>query len=136
MKGTIRNTFLVLAFNLTFSVSLAELLEVQRFADWCDQAGGLSESARHTVEALREVAGTEDCQIANDTLMNLTELDLSDRQITNLQPLATLTQLQMLYLAQNEITDISPLASLNQLTHLYLLDNQITDISPLSHLAK
>ncbi|MGF1521258.1 MAG: CHAT domain-containing protein [Leptolyngbyaceae cyanobacterium] len=119
---------------MAFSISSVDSPEAQRFTDWCNQAEELSASARRTVEVLLAISGVEDCQIAEDILMNLTELDLSDRQISNLKPLASLTQLNTLYLAQNQITDIGPLSSLNQLTNLYLLDNQITNIRPLEQL--
>ena len=64
----------------------------------------------------------------------LTDLDLSYNQISDISPLAQLTQLTELELDRNQISDISPLAQLTQLTRLWLRDNQISDISPLAGL--
>ena len=68
------------------------------------------------------------------SLTNLTELELVDNQITDISPLASLTNLTELYLQDNQISDVSPLASLTNLTILALADNQISDISPLASL--
>tara|TARA_Y100000780_G_scaffold228342_1_gene245753 strand:+ start:248 stop:1090 length:843 start_codon:yes stop_codon:yes gene_type:complete len=69
-------------------------------------------------------------------LVNITELDLTQNQVTDLSPLAGLTKLTSLDLAQNDITDISPLTSLTNLTFLRIQDNLVTDISPLAGLTK
>ena len=134
LKDCLQNALPILLLNIVFALTSATASKAQGFANWCTQVEDLAEAARHTVASLLAIAATEDCQLANETLMTVTELDLSDRQITDLQPLATLTQLQTLYLAQNQIEDIRPLTTLNQLTHLYLRDNQITDIRPLAEL--
>ena len=69
-------------------------------------------------------------------LVNITELDLTQNQVTDLSPIASLTKLTSLDLAQNDITDISPLTSLTNLTFLRIQDNMVTDISPLAGLTK
>ena len=70
-------------------------------------------------------------------LANLTELSvlqLSDNEISTLTPLANLTELRQLDLANNEIRDLGPLANLNVLYSLVLETNQISDISVLPQL--
>jgi len=67
-------------------------------------------------------------------LTNLQVLHLGNNQITDLSPLANLTNLQILHLSNNQITDLSPLANLTNLQVLYLSNNQITDITPLANL--
>ena len=67
-------------------------------------------------------------------LTNLTYLYLGENAITDISPLAALTNLTNLVLYENTITDISPLTGLINLTHLYLRDNSITDVSPLEGL--
>ena len=67
-------------------------------------------------------------------LTNLTHLYLGDNAITDISPLAALTNLTDLVLYENTITDISPLTGLINLTDLYLRDNSITDVSPLEGL--
>ena len=58
-------------------------------------------------------------------------LALSSNQITDLTPLANMSNLQHLYLRNNQLKDISKLENL-ELSTLYLSGNQIEDLSPLS----
>ena len=64
-------------------------------------------------------------------LTNLTHLWLGDNSISDISALTGLTNLESLALGDNSISDISPLIGLTQLTHLWLGDNSISDISPL-----
>ena len=92
--------------------------------------------------------------------MNLKELHISRNPITDLRPLASLTQLRELHfwhkefhrinldlsplanlinlevlsLQRNGISDISPLTGLKNLRHLHIIDNDISDVSPLAGL--
>ncbi len=82
------------------------------FKEWCLQRASLSAEARITLEILLEVAGTINCELAANNLLNRTELDLYARQqITDLTPLSGLTNLKTLQLFNNQITDVSPLAN-------------------------
>ena len=78
---------------------------------------------------IADVTGLEYCT-------SLTWLALNGNQISDLSPLANLTNLTSLELYANmiQISDISPLASLTNLTYLGLWSNQISDISPLANL--
>ncbi|CVK34100.1 Ig-like domain-containing protein [Methanoculleus bourgensis] len=67
-------------------------------------------------------------------LTNLQTLDLWYNQISDLRPLAGLTNLSVLLLGSNQISDIGPLAGLTDLQRLHLYDNQIRDIGPLAGL--
>ena len=58
----------------------------------------------------------------------------SNNHISDITPLAQLTQLTELNLRDNLITDVTPLAQLTQLTELNLKDNLITDVTPLAEL--
>ena len=104
------------------------------FADWCRQKADLSPETKHTVEVLLKEAGTTDCDVANQKLSSLTALRLSENQISDIKPLASLTNLTSLLLKGNQISDIKPLASLTNLTSLTLEGNQISDIKPLASL--
>ncbi|MBE9183527.1 leucine-rich repeat domain-containing protein [Microcoleus sp. LEGE 07076] len=105
------------------------------FADWCRQKASLSPEAKYTVEALLKEAGTTECDPANQKLSSLTQLNLGvERQISDLKPLASLTNLTGIWLNGNQISDIKPLASLTNLDWLYLNGNQISDIKPLASL--
>jgi Leucine-rich repeat (LRR) protein len=66
--------------------------------------------------------------------LDLDQLFLDINQISDLSPLASLTNLTRLGLSQNGITDLSPLTSLINLTDLGLYGNQISDLSPLASL--
>jgi internalin A len=70
---------------------------------------------------------------AND-LKDITILNLTGKNITNISALANLTNLKELYLEGNNITEISALANLTYLEWLYLSWNNITDISALAQL--
>ena len=67
-------------------------------------------------------------------LTNLERLDLEKNSISDISVLAGLTNLTWLNLAYNPISDISPLAGLTNLTELTLSNNSISDISPLAGL--
>jgi len=64
-------------------------------------------------------------------LTDLGGLFLTGNQISDITPLAGLTDLGGLFLTGNQISDITPLAGLTSLTHLNLESNQISDIAPL-----
>ena len=68
------------------------------------------------------------------SLARLTTLNLSLNQITDVGPLAPLTLVATLDLSLNRIVDVSPLASMVRLTSLNLASNKIVDIGPLSGL--
>ncbi len=68
---------------------------------------------------------------------NLLTLRLSDNQyITDVTPLAGLTNLRTLILNQNRIADVSPLAGLVNLQELDIHHNEIRDVSPLAGMTK
>ena len=73
-----------------------------------------------------------DGTIPHDT----THLILALNSISNLTPLAGLTQLHTLELYGNQISDLSPLAGLTGLLNLHLDFNNISDLTPLSELSK
>ncbi len=69
---------------------------------------------------------------------NLTDLNLSlnggEGDITNLTPIAGLTQLVHLAFVRNQVQDISPLAGLTNLVTLRMFANDITDISVIANM--
>ena len=85
-------------------------------------------------ETLKLPAGTS---ITEADMHQLTSLNAAARQITALTGLEYATNLIELRLGENPITDISPLAHLTQLSFLRLNDCwTIDDISPLAHLTQ
>ena len=106
----------------------------ETFTQWCQNQDKLPLETQHTIEMLLQKAGTTNCIAANHILSELTELMLFRRQISDLRPIASFTNLQQIWLYKNHITDISPLASLTNLNKLWIYDNRVTDITPLSSL--
>lgn len=71
-----------------------------------------------------------------EAFINLHELDAGFNQISDITPLAGLTELRKINLGGNSISDIAALAGLGQLESLTAYGNQIKDISPLGgHMA-
>ena len=71
-----------------------------------------------------------------EDLTNLTELNLTHNDITEINFLQGLTNLTQLHLNHNDIRDLTPLERLTRLTQLNLMDNGITDIEPLKGLKR
>ena len=107
---------------------------IQSFSQWCKQKLTLPKETKHTVEILLEKADTQDCDRAEQELKKLSELGFLFDKISDIKPLAGLTNLTQLYLGGNKISDIKPLAGLTNLTQLSLSGNQISDIKPLAGL--
>jgi internalin A len=112
---------------------------IQSFEQWCQQKDTLPEETKRTVEILLRQTRTQDCKAANLRLNSLKELSLNTSPrtgffISDVQPLASLTNLTFLSLYGNGISDVQPLANLTNLTVLYLDGNQISDVQPLASL--
>ena len=73
-------------------------------------------------------------------LAGLTQLEnlklYNTYNLSDLSPLAGLTQLNHLELTSRFISDLSPLAGLTQLNHLELSDTSVSDLSPLAGLTQ
>ncbi len=67
-------------------------------------------------------------------LTNLESVTIRGGKIHDLTALASLPKLQYLDLGGDDISDVRPLANLKTLTHLDLAGNKISDIGPLSSL--
>jgi hypothetical protein len=78
-------------------------LIAQTFTEWCQQKANLSQQTRRTVEVLLQVAKTQNCSQANQTLTNLTSLSLWKNQISDIKPLSNLTNLTSLSLGENPL---------------------------------
>ncbi|MDE0423363.1 MAG: sigma-70 family RNA polymerase sigma factor [Candidatus Poribacteria bacterium] len=67
-------------------------------------------------------------------LTDLINLNVGGNQVSDVRPLTNLTHLTGLSLWNNQVTDISPLRSLTALTYLNLADNYVDDLRPLANL--
>ena len=68
------------------------------------------------------------------SLTKLEDLELSDTQVSDLAPLADLTNLKKLRLSITQVSDVRPLAGLANLETLMLLQTQVSDLTPLAGL--
>ena len=89
-----------------------------------------------TIKALFWHAGSDDCSTANGRLLSLTNLDLSGRDISNLEPLADFTGLQSLNLTDNPVQDVAPLVRLERLRNLDLRRTKVSGVNDLSSLVR
>ncbi len=78
----------------------------------------VEQSEGNLVQALKDLTGQAECHFAIENALDLEELDLSYRQITDIRPLAYLTGLKRLNLGGNPIEDLSPLTMLTDLQSL------------------
>lgn len=108
----------------------------QSFEQWCLQKDTLPAESRKTVELLLDQAGTQRCKLADLRLNKLAQLFLTNNEITDITPIASLTNLTYLDLKQNQLSDLKPLKSLTNLSVLSIEGNQISDIAPLGDLTK
>lgn len=120
--------------NIQTTATPTEQKSIKSFSQWCKSKHTLPKETKHTVRVLLQKAGTTDCDSAERKLKKQRILDLSSNNISDLAPLAQLTNLTELYLSYNQISDLSPLAELTNLNFLFLESNQIGDLSPLSQL--
>jgi len=67
---------------------------------------------------------------------NVTGLNLTSNQISNITPLNGLTKLTWLYMGNNQISDLTPIKDLTNLEFLVFGNNQVSDITPLNGLTK
>jgi internalin A len=108
--------------------------EFSSFADWCLHKKSLSPEARHTVEMLLDEAYTSNSQEANEILLDTNDMDLSNKEISDITPIKYLTNLTWLNLSGNQVSDLTPIKYLTNLTWLNLSDNQVSDLTPLQSL--
>ena len=114
---------LLLSFPVLQAVALPN--KNQSFEQWCLQKDSLPVKTKRTVEVLLKESGTQDCKLADMKLKSWATLDLGKKQISDVKPLAGLTNLTSISLSNNQISDIKPLADLIKLNWLLLYKNQI-----------
>ena len=81
---------------------------------------------------VRTVLGKHTGEILPEDMTQIKNLDLSDKDLTDISDLAMMTELEVLNISNNSISDISPLAGLTKLEILTAYRNNISDIRVLS----
>ncbi len=79
-------------------------------------------------EFLRDLLG-------DDFFYDVVTVNLAGQEVSDLSPLASLTNLDRLYLIDTRVSDLSPLASLTNLGYLGLSGTDVSDLSPLASLS-
>ncbi len=67
-------------------------------------------------------------------LTNLKRLDILFSQVSDLSPLANLTNLERIDISYSQVSDLSPLANLTNLKRLGIAYNQVSDLTPVENL--
>jgi internalin A len=125
--------------------SVRSQVTTQSFAQWCAQKKTVPAATKHTIEVLLKKAGTNNCQLADRQLSSLKSLDVNRLDISDVKPLASLTNLTSLEFSGNQevrdgisipLIDLTPLASLKNLKKLDLSSNAIVDLKPISGLTQ
>ena len=133
---------------------IQKLLKPVAYAQYCDQMHS-NNDLKHTIEVLNQIAFKKSgmnqsqweegdiCEKAEEVLLTLEELDLSDKQLVDLRPVSTLHRLKKLNLSQNALESadgpegakrLPALKSLMQLQELNLNDNRLVDVSSLAEI--
>ncbi len=97
---------------------------------------GTTKDAGIAREAMARQLKRKPDEVIEDDYKNITALDFSGSEISNLDPLTGLTDLQRVYLSRTQVSDIEPLKGLTNLQELSLSGTQVSDIEPLKGLTK
>ncbi len=87
---------------------------------------------KKTIKAVFAKTMAETCETANERLLTIKNLNLSERALTDLTPLKGLPKLESLDLSKNPVIDVSPLATLDRLKNLSIVKTQVTDLTSLA----
>lgn len=101
------------------------------FREACNTALGSSADVKITALAVLEAANAKTCSEAEGKLAKIKALRLESKKLKDVSLLSTLTSLEVLYLTNNEVIDLTPLASLPKLKALHAEGNKIKDASVL-----
>lgn len=101
---------------------------------WLRSLGGIDYVARPTVVYLGSVQVTDLTPLAD--LTELQGLCLFGTHVDDLTPLADLEALQWLVVAETQVNDVAPLSKLVGLQELVLAGSQVNDLTPLASLAE
>ena len=105
-------------------ITVAEMKRLRNL----DACRGRRDGSRDCDWGIRNLKGLE-------FAINLTRINMSHNQVTDISPVAGLIELRELWLTDNLVSDISPVSGLTNLTHLGVSNYQnLTDISPVRNL--
>jgi internalin A len=109
---------LILLFQVNLVTAAFPQRSIESFAQLCQKKDSVSPGRRLTIDILLKKAGTNDCNIADRQLKNIRNLHLSGYGISDIEPLASLTNLEILNIHNNKIFDLNPLMGLRKIKTL------------------
>ena len=121
------------------------LLTNEQLADDVRRVGAYGSLNERDLKSLRMFRRLEKLWLRSDSISDITPLAgltqlktlyLLGTDVTDISALSKMTQLEELYILLTPISDITPLAGLTQLKLLYLYKTEVTDISALSKMTQ
>lgn len=94
-----------------------------------------TEQKKHTVQMLMEAVNETSVELAFQKLSKLKSLCLANKEIRDLSPIGSFTQLEVLDLSGNRIQDVNPIRQMRNLIFLDLSNNQIKNIDVIGYLS-
>lgn len=133
LDGTIGEQTIGAISELFADTKLAEAIADELLID---TNSGVSESQLESITSLSLPGSNISSLEGIQYLTNIEYLDLNNNQITDISLLSDLLNLKTLMLNTNSIADISAITDLVNLTYLDISYNQVADISPISKLTR
>lgn len=94
-----------------------------------------TEQKKHTVQMLMEAVNETSVELAFEKLSKLKSLSLANKDIRDLSPIGSFTQLEVLDLSNNRIQDVNPIRQMRNLVFLDLSNNHIKNIDVIGYLS-
>ncbi len=116
--------------------TLGELMQVEYPAN----TSALAEATERTLpqglirETVARLRNKEPTALSESDYRAITQLDLEGLEISDLTPLAVLTELEELVLSFTDVESIAPLSQLSKLAWLALAQTKVSDLGPIQHL--
>lgn len=102
---------------------------IKSFIAYCMDKSNSDPNISKTISVL--VQKGESCLSAYQRIKKLDRLDLKNKEISNISPLASFKRLKVLILSKNKIQNILPLTHLKKIERLEIDSNLVSDISSL-----
>ena len=96
---------------------------------------GTSKDADRIREAIAREMNKKPDELTEDDYSEITELDLSDTEISDLELIKRLSSLQELYLNGTHVSSLEPIKGLSDLQRLDLRGTQVSDLEPIKGLS-
>ncbi|NOZ85295.1 MAG: leucine-rich repeat domain-containing protein [Deltaproteobacteria bacterium] len=90
---------------------------------------------RNLRQAVRDLLGLpEDRELVYRDIQGMTELDVANKNVSNISGLQCFITLKKLYLDNNRVANLSPLSGHPSLLELHLNENRVSNLTPLAEI--